>query len=443
MISRASIHLLLVMSLLTAAVANAETRYELLLDFPVIDAPYNWSDGYTAPSMQQSLHVTKNFYQYAHARIAEEADPRKYKFYIAAFDVLSFWAPFGNAWLHEEWHRAVMGHYGIDSYNEIYDFPLFEETIAVSHVDDVDLIRLKADHPADQVRLSSAGLEAQYELNQVIEKDRFYNQIKTWDDIVLWLNTLNSIAYMHTCATPESVDITAALLQQEGTDINERDFTGLDCNAWVYDLFRPDEPYEDRGTHPSGVGVDRYITYDDLTEDEKDFLKYNYYLSYLNLIDPFLLQKNAFRGTNPIDDSPLWWNFTARHHLTSFGFSIDGNLYLKQDEVNVLFILHSYTNYSRHYLGLEAELMRYPVDWFDKSRFVTTRAMLWQQPAEQTFMTTEADTGGLVSFRLDTPYSRTLRPYIELEAKSEGWVAGNVYLQDNISLRIGLTVHRI
>ena len=38
----------------------------------------------------------------------------------------------------------------------------------------------------------------------------------------------------------------------EERNIAKRDFVGLDCNAWVYDLFRPNEPYELRGIHPIG-----------------------------------------------------------------------------------------------------------------------------------------------------------------------------------------------
>ncbi len=45
-------------------------------------------------------------------------------------------------WHHEEWHRAVMSQYDIGSYNDIYNIPYGESVVAVSHVEDDDLVRL-------------------------------------------------------------------------------------------------------------------------------------------------------------------------------------------------------------------------------------------------------------------------------------------------------------
>jgi len=35
---------------------------------------------------------------------------------------------------------------------------------------------------------------------------------------------------------------------------------------------------------------------------------------------------------------------------------------------------------------------------------------------------------------------RCLFPYVEVEAKTRGWVLGNVFLEENISLRCGLNL---
>ena len=50
----------------TMAEDQGEQQPSLILELPIVDYPFNWTDGYTAPSMQQSLHVTKNIYQYGH-----------------------------------------------------------------------------------------------------------------------------------------------------------------------------------------------------------------------------------------------------------------------------------------------------------------------------------------------------------------------------------------
>ncbi len=39
-------------------------------------------------------------------------------------------------------------------------------------------------------------------------------------------------------------DSTHDAVREEGADVKRRDFVGLDFTAWVYDLFRPDEPYK-------------------------------------------------------------------------------------------------------------------------------------------------------------------------------------------------------
>jgi hypothetical protein len=412
----------------------------LTLELPVIDYPFNWSDGYTAPSMQQSLHVTKDVYQYSHYKLAQWLDDRPVArtLSVIGFDVVSLWLPFGAAWMHEEWHRAVLSHRGIDSFNEIYEFPLFAETISVKHVKDEDLIRLKRDYPADMVRLHAAGIESQYELNFALEKDRFYLQPPTLDDAILWLNYINNISYMYTCASDQSNTITDELMQQEDEDISERDFTGLDCNAWVYDLFRPDEPYEQRGTHPSGVGIKRYIKYDDLTGEEQDFLKTNFRLSLLNLVNPFLYRFEYFTATNPINHQPFRWNATLRHHITSFGYSIDANFFYQQKLVNAMAIFHHYFNKTHFFPGLELALVRYPVSVLNTRLPLSVRTSVWLQPKGQQFYADSSELGGIATLKFNFPSYRQWETFLELEAKTQGWVAGNVYLGDNVSMRLGV-----
>ncbi|MDH5443949.1 MAG: hypothetical protein OEY52_00240 [Gammaproteobacteria bacterium] len=415
----------------------------LILELPLADYPFNGIDGYTAPSMQQSLNITKNFYQYGHYKFDEwyADDPTGRMLSIVAFDVITTWLPFGDAWLHEEWHRAVMSHRNVDSYNEVYDLPLFADTISVKDVRDEDLVRLKADHPADMVRMHAAGLEAQNELNFSLEKDQFFNKTQTFDQVLIWLNYLNNIGYLHTCASNESNRITDELMEEEGQDISERDFTGLDCNAWVYDLFRPDEPYAARGVHPSGVGIRRYIKYADLTTEEQDYLETNARLSFLNLVNPFLLNQRSFLGTNPFNDKPMQWNASLRHHLTSFGYSIEANLFLKQDTTNIMLIWRNYFNKDHHFPGLELALYRLPVNFFGARLPVTVRAAIWQQPKDQLFTTSESEQGGLAGIKLHIPWTRQMESYFEVETKSHGWVAGNVYLEPETSYRFGIAAH--
>src|SRR6266480_38637 len=156
------------------AVASAAYASEPV-EIPVVDVPYNDQHGLRGPSMQQSLAMTGAFYELSHEAVWNAFAKREWasKTAVALFDVattLILPLPFTDAWVHEEWHRAVLGRRGINSFDDVYRFRV-TEAIAVSHVRDEDLIRLKRDHPADQVRLQEAGIEGEAALVKRLEKD--------------------------------------------------------------------------------------------------------------------------------------------------------------------------------------------------------------------------------------------------------------------------------
>lgn len=427
------------------AQSSAQPFHPVPLDFPLIDMPFNQADGYSVPSMQQSLQLTHDLYKYAHKNIGDafQNETGKEIGFSIGFDALSLWLPLGSGWLHEEWHRAVMSNRQISSYDEIYRLQLFDETISVSKVADDDLIRLKREHPADLVRLHAAGIEADYELNSEIERDIFFNGRHYLTDGIHWLNYINAISYLYVCASNESNSLTQDILKREDTDISKRDFTGLDCDAWVYDLFRPDEPYSARGIHPSGTGINRYITYADLSDAEKDYLKRQFSFSFLNLLNPILYHQDGFSGTNPITNKPLRWNAVLRHHLTSFGYSIDINLFAQQEKHRAVATLHNYFNHDHYFPGVSLSLLDIPIRFYDHMLQVTPKIQVWLQPERQRFDTAQSQVGGRISTIMKYPWSQTTNVYVELDAKTAGWVAGNVYLDGNVSTRLGLiwTLH--
>jgi hypothetical protein len=85
--------------------------------------------------------------------------------------------------------------------------------------------------------------------------------------------------------------------------------------GWVYDLFRPDEPYSARGIHPSGTGINRYRKTTDLTDEELSYLHAQRYWYIFNYVSPMLFNVNRIT----IGDAGLYGNFAFRHFLTSFG----------------------------------------------------------------------------------------------------------------------------
>lgn len=404
------------------------------IDIPIYDAPFNYErGGYTVPSMRQSLAWSTSYYENFHRLIGGDGLERNtWRLWgVVGFDLLSNYIPLGNAWMHEEWHRAVMSRRDISSYNEVYTFPFFQDIIAVTNVSDTDLIRLKKDHNADQVRLSAAGMEAQVAQNLAIERHHFFDDSTTFDQPFLVMNAMSNAIYLGLCSSKGADTTTREQQVAEGPDIGKRDFTGLDCNAWVYDLHRPDEPYTARGVHPSGVGINRYITNTQLTDRERRYLRRQFAFSFLNLVDPFLVGKDSFRSE--FFGKEWNWNANLAHSLTSFGYVIDARFFLRAGDEKYLLTLHNGFAH-KYYPGLTLEIVDLPVgDGF----FVTSGITLWGQPTDQRLDATKRQWMLDVMSQFSVQWTRQTFYYFGVQAKTPGWMMGDPYLDGNVSVWTG------
>ncbi len=433
---------LLLMNFLFAPAALAEDTYygfrsakpTTMIDIPLYDAPFNYErGGYTVPSMRQSLAFSTSYYENLHRVIGGEGPERNpWRLWgVVAFDLLSNYIPLGNSWMHEEWHRSVMSRRDISSYNEVYTFPFFQDIIAVTNVSDTDLIRLKKDHNADQVRLSAAGMEAQVAQNLALERHHFFDDSTTFDQPFLMMNAMSNAIYLGLCSSKSADSTTREQQVFEGPDLGKRDFTGLDCNAWVYDLHRPDEPYQARGVHPSGVGINRYIDNTKLTDRERRYLRKQFALSFVNFLDPFLVGKDKFSG-NFLGKN--WsWNANLAHSLTSFGYVVDTRFFLRDGDEKYLLTLHNGFAH-KYYPGVTLEMLDLPVgDGF----FVSSGITHWPQPTDQRLDATKRqwmlDLMTLFSFQ----WTRQTFTYFGVQAKTPGWMMGDPYLDGNVSVWTG------
>jgi hypothetical protein len=426
-----------------AAAQNADsTPPALRLDFPLLDAPYNVQHGFRAPSMQQALAVTEGFYEASHLGIQRVWGDRRLlaKATIVAFDWFTIALPGADAWVHEEYHRSVLGRRGIASHNDVYKLELGANAIAVSQVRDEDLAALKRDHPAEQVRLSSAGMEAELHLVQELERNRFFGRSRAWNLPTYWLVKLGTAGYLFSGSDAEIDAEIDEFNDKDGTNVKARDFTGHDFTAWAYDLHRPDEAYAARGTHPSGVGIDRYIKTTDLTSAELEYLERQSMLHALNFLDPFMYGINGIRATNPLNGRPMRVNARAGHVLTPFGHAVDGNLLLRQGALNLSVAFRGYANGERSFPGIEAEVLDFPVRVRGSRLTVSPRLALWMQPEGQRFRATRGVPGALAALKVHRPLSSRFGTYAELEGKSAGWVLGNPSLDAGVSFRVGGSV---
>jgi hypothetical protein len=448
---------------------------KLLLDFPLLDFPYlgsaarttanhrlnqpagasgtvNASDyvrAYNSPSMRQATAITKSVhstgYFLSNALWYRWVKPTNWKRRLlnrlganvtaAISDNIFNRYPFGSVWLHEEFHRNTMTLRGISSYNTIWDIGRF--TGKVSQVKDEDLIRFKAQYPAEFIRMHAAGIEGQYVLLQSMQKDNFFYQTHYPNILFALVQTKNAVDYVGLAGDRElGAKALQSIQENEGPDMAERDFTGLDLNAWVYDLFRPQEPYGARGIHPSGNGILRERFPNQFTDEEFAYAQKVGKLQYLNFISPHLLSISRIKVSKNFA-----FNFALRHYLTSFGYDAGGDLFLKIKDKNILFTWHGYHNKDHFFPGVEAHLLDLPVRLSAKTLPLTLRTMLWLQPKDQQFYTDQGQAGGLIYAQLRYPLSRTWQPYLEVEGKTQGWVAGNPFLPANLTVRAGISAY--
>lgn len=388
------------------------------IDFPLFEHPFISNSGFKNLSMEQSMKFTKSFYYSAHFGI--EQGGLKYlgkngklwsRFIISFIDFAPL--PLSNTWMHEEWHRSVLSVNGFASKNSHWQG-------MVTKVNDEDLVALKKKSPADMVREATSGNEAHYEFVIELEKDQFLSNVRNWNYSLYWGSYIVNSAYLMTSV--HSKKGLKSFKNGENENILKRDVNGYDAINAVYDLFKPNEPYELRGEHPSGVGIDRYVEFEDLTNEEKRYLKLQTGLSFLNFIDPNLIGIHGIGKRNE-------WNITLRHHMTSFGFMISPNVFFKHHNFGIVLSPQLYRNNKDNFFGVNAEFRK---DW------IKLKASIWTQPENQSFFESKSLLGGMLGLSASYPI-KNFRPYLELNSKSEGWVAGNPYLSKNVSARFGFT----
>ncbi|UHG94730.1 hypothetical protein [Spirosoma oryzicola] len=427
----------------------------LKLDIPFLDYPYqrdarqttgNFFKGYTNPSMQQSLALATDLYSSAHFGLQKAVEPIGNKavrtiakvFALFATDFILSYAPGGDGWLHEEYHRAVLARHHTPSSNDMNKFPIGAETVSVSHITDEDLVRFKAESPPDFIRLPIAGIEGQYLLVERLQRYNFFYKQNQPHEFQYWLSVLNSILYVKTSSDPKQVDRLTDELNANEPDVRTRDFTGLDFTAWAYDLFRPTEPYANRGTHPLGNGINRYRKTTDLTAEELAYLKKQGNLQWLNVLSPMMV------GVRRINiSSTLSGNIAMQHWLTSFGNDIALKIFLRKEspfkDINAVFTVHNYHNFSHYFPAVEAELVDVALGSTNRSWLFSPRVLLGLQPYKQQFTTSKSAFLGLLGGRLDVRLHKNMFPYLDFALKSDGWVGGNEFLGPNFSCRLGLS----
>ena len=91
---------------------------------------------------------------------------------------------------------------------------------------------------------------------------------------------------------------------------------------------------------------------------------------------------------------------------------------------------------------MESVLVDLPIHIGDrKSLFLLSpRLLIGMQPAGQSFTDRKAAFLGLAACRIDLRIKENWYPYLELCLKTNGWIAGNEFLNDSYAIKAGMSV---
>lgn len=441
------------LAFMTQVVFSQESNdtFRLTLEFPILDLPYqgraskttgNFLRAFGNPSMRQSHAMSNNLYAVGHWAIEKHIKTKRefttilFKYSAAlALDVLATSTPFGSTWLHEEYHRAILTKNGVNSFNDVNTFPFGQTTISVNRVEDQELIDLYNNERTDFIRLMVAGNEGQSQQVRTLQRNNFFYNQDLPHIPFYWMTTMSNIFYVNSSADESFNDLVDEVNLAEGNDVEARDFTGPDFTAWADALFSPEKAYEDRGIHPSGVGIDRYVKPADLSDEALAYLKKQGNLQWLNLISPHMIGFPSIKLKTGANGSH-YGNFALRHLLTSFGNAIMLDLLYKSPRHNIFLSFHNYNNLEGRFGGLELGLINKQIS--ESNFYLSGNTVLWSQPENQEFRTSSGQLGGLLAIK--TSYRKNIwNPYVEVEAKSSGWTVANPYLDQNFNFIVGLS----
>jgi hypothetical protein len=385
------------------------------------------------PSWEQAVLATSDAFLFGQW-LLKGATERLPTFWRVALRILgSFavdglvWLALPSGWAHEEGHRSVMGLHNIIGHNGVEDprgaWPASYRP--VYGMSDEQLAAFKLENNADFVRMQAAGWESELNTYLQIEKASFYYDQPGYMNVpILLYERLSPLLYLHACLDQEQME---GLFNDEvsavGTNVHLRDFTGPDCTGWVYDLHRPNEPYADRGPHPSGVGLRRDRLPSDLSAEELSFLRRQRNLLLLSFLDPSLFGFSSFSATNPFNGRKFRFNAFLFHQLTSFGSSTDLHLLAAQDQLRVGATVHGFMNGQMLFPGLSGSIERFPVQLLGGTYNLSGSLSLWLQPRDQLLKTSEVTPGVMASITVARRLFSAVDLTARLRGKTAGWVA--------------------
>lgn len=425
--------------------AQETSKYKLRLSLPLFDLPQNYTLLYHVPSMQQSLELSNDFYELSFWGIEALGDKlfipkkknytkgRKISNSVFKYGLSLAFSRYGSelplplgVWGHEEYHRSVLGVDNISSKNGNWILNRWDGT--VYGISDSTLNNQKRGNINNLLYSYVAGIQYEIALNQKTTLNEFYKKRTLNKNALLLYNAYYVYNYFIFSTSSFSDSVKALAPPHESNNPMERDFAGADLTAWVYDMFNPSLPFISRDSFPGGDGVNRRIGFSDLSTEEQSYLKKQKNLSLINFINPAIFFVNRIR----LNDN-FSFNLFAQYAPTHFGNDVAVFIPLQYKKFDLLVSFDNYKNKTVRGFGIGAGLYNYRL--FEKWES-DLEVNLWNQP--ETFYNNTKILGGQIRATSKYYFKNNFAGFISVCGKTKGWTISNPYLQDNISIQLGL-----
>jgi len=324
---------------------------------------------------------------------------------------------------HEEGHRTILTALDIGAVSQPYYNS--DGFAYVNGVTDSTLRHLRDTGLPQYIRLHTAGLESDYMLTRRVETIGAFG----FDDPVYyrWEYLFRKFMLVHYYM--EGLFKVDADEPQEADEL-ERDIVGFDTYGAARHLYRPTMDFR------------RYTSYDELTSEERRFIRRAGYRSLLNAVHPMLFGKSRFKVGEVID-----WCAGAGYTMAPFGDFIDETVWLSiHDRYHCMLYLRQYENEKTWFPAFGAGLLRYrPVEHLS----IDASGHFWRQPKNLSFRTREGFSGGALDIDCswfflyktgDGTAARGISADIGFLYKTEGFMPEVMAMDESAQFRIGTTL---
>lgn len=321
---------------------------------------------------------------------------------------------------HEEAHRSVLILKNIGSISQ--PFFLSKRGGYIDGVTDASLKDMRDNDFPNFARLHTAGLESDYMLVNHEEALLSFED-ETFKNIAIEYLIRKAMLMQYYLIGFIHYDVDG---EEENNEL-KRDIVGNDVYGIVRHWHRPSMEYK------------RYTLYNDLTGEEKKFVKRMGFRSFINLINTNIIGINNFSISNN-----LKMNFGMGYTMSPFGDFIDETAWIKyKNNYKLITYVREFQNKNNWFLGGGIAIN----DLMLSKRIGTNiNTHIWNQPQNLEFNDIKGQLGGALEvtgkyffFTKKTTTLHNISFDLGFIFKTKGFLPEEIYLKKHIGFRMGVS----